>query len=82
MPARGRQAPEPEPEQEEPPYYVATAPLPYGGPGSLPVIAHQAGDHVSPADVAAYRWGDLVEVPEQFAGRLAPPPKPEPDEKE
>lgn len=69
---------EPEPEDIGPPYYEATEHLPYTGPGAMPVLAFQAGDHVPPDLVLANRWGDRVKVPEQFRGVLAPPPLPDP----
>jgi hypothetical protein len=39
----------------------------------VPVLAYQAGDHVSPEAVEQHNWGGLVEVPEQFRGVLTEP---------
>lgn len=81
MPPRSRaaQAASEAAEEQVPPFYVATAPLPVGPPGAFPTYAFQPGDHVPPDLVEPNRWGDRVEVPEQFRGILAPPPQP-PDE--
>lgn len=65
--------PPPVPEPVEPPYYEATAMLPVGLPGQIPVYAYGVGDHVPPDDVERHGWGALVKVPERFAGVLAPP---------
>jgi hypothetical protein len=70
--------PAPPPEEVEPPYYVATAPLAQVGPAGHSVLAFQAGDKVPPDLVGPNRWGAQVEVPEVFAGQLAPPPLPPP----
>jgi hypothetical protein len=78
MPSRAKQQ-EPEPEEQVPPFYVATAPLPFGGRDAFPTYAFQTGDRVPPELVGPNNWGDRVEVPEQFRGVLAPPPTPEPE---
>ena len=72
---RRRVPPEPAPlaEPEEPPFYEATDYLKFGGEGASPVNAYGPGDHVAPADVLAYGWGNQVKVPEQFASVLAAP---------
>lgn len=76
MPPRSSKRAVPE-EAPEPPFYVATDNLPAGGPDQFPTLAFLAGDRVTPADLDAHpQWGDRVEVPEQFAGQLAPPPPP------
>jgi hypothetical protein len=69
--------PQPEPDElVEPPFYEAVAPLPVGAPGAFPVYAYQPGDRVSPHKVGHNGWGDRVVVPDQFKGKLAPPPQP------
>jgi hypothetical protein len=81
MPPRARQIPplpEPEPEVQEPPYYIATDYLREGGiEGVGSVIVFSPGDKVLPHYVAPNRWGDKVVVPDVFKGILEPPPRPE-----
>lgn len=82
MPDRTRRAPVQDEEPQEPPFYVATDVLRYGGRDDFPVNAYLPGDHVPPEVVGPNNWGGKVEIPEQFRGKLAPPPAPTPPEDE
>jgi hypothetical protein len=75
MATRKQRAAAQEPEAGPPPYYEATRTIYWYNPegGSMPLLAHVAGDRVTPEDVEANHWGDLVRVPDAFEGAQPPP---------